>query len=458
MNHNINSRSIWTIITAVFVLTSCGEEWLEVRSDKKRVVLQRVSDVQALLDNSSTMNEAVNPSLGEVSSDLYFITDTRYNALTNMEQRNAYTWEVDIYEGASSSNWSRPYRQILYANLALEALETVEDKNRYPDAVNNTAGSALFFRSWAFYQLAQLFCVPFNAETARSDLGIPVRLDSDINVRSVRSSVYDTYMQINNDLVKAIPLLPEKPQVPTRPSKAAAYALMAKLQLEMADYSKAAAYADSCLLLHGALIDYNTIDLEKAYPFSLFNDEVIFHTTMVSSAMFSRASNYMIDPDLFNAYDDNDLRKAAFFKANGDAWTFKGNYTGNTRYFSGIASDEVYLISAEAYTRSRDLETARDRLTTLLAHRYSGHSYGIPPISDEVGLMKFIINERKKELLFRGIRWADLRRFNKEKEFETTLYRMVDGRSYELPPNDKRYVLPIPDEVVLLTGIAQNIR
>src|SRR5690606_23415263 len=101
---------------------------------------------------------------------------------------------------------------------------------------------------------------------------------------------------------------------------------------------------------------------------------------------------------------------------------------------------------------------ARDRLTKLLSNRYTLNAFSIPPINEKVELIKFIINERKKELLFRGIRWSDLRRFNKEKEFEMTLYRTVGGQNYELHPNDKRYVLPIPDDVVVLTGMTQNAR
>ena len=70
-----------------------------------------------------------------------------------------------------------------------------------------------------------------------------------------------------------------------------------------------------------------------------------------------------------------------------------------------------------------------------------------------------IINEKRKELPFTGsIRWEDLRRLNKEPQFAKTLIRILNGQTYSLPPNDAKYTLPIPDDEIRLSGIAQNIR
>jgi hypothetical protein len=57
----------------------------------------------------------------------------------------------------------------------------------------------------------------------------------------------------------------------------------------------------------------------------------------------------------------------------------------------------------------------------------------------------------------RGLRWMDIKRLNKDGA-KITLTRNVEGNTYTLPPNDLRYALPIPEEVISLTGMPQNIR
>jgi len=73
--------------------------------------------------------------------------------------------------------------------------------------------------------------------------------------------------------------------------------------------------------------------------------------------------------------------------------------------------------------------------------------------------LKIILDEKRKELPFTGnSRWEELRRLNKEQAFAKTLTRFVNNQTYTLAPNDNRYVWPIPDQEIRLTGMAQNPR
>ncbi|WP_411274200.1 hypothetical protein [Daejeonella sp.] len=64
----------------------------------------------------------------------------------------------------------------------------------------------------------------------------------------------------------------------------------------------------------------------------------------------------------------------------------------------------------------------------------------------------------EKELLFRGTRWTDLRLLNPNSQFAVTLNRTINNQQAMLQANDKRFVLPIPDVEVQLSGIEQNER
>ena len=68
-------------------------------------------------------------------------------------------------------------------------------------------------------------------------------------------------------------------------------------------------------------------------------------------------------------------------------------------------------------------------------------------------VLTWILEERRKELYLRGLRWEDLRRLNQDFRFEQTLSRKVNGQIYKLKPNSNRYVWPIPDNEVDLNGL-----
>lgn len=69
--------------------------------------------------------------------------------------------------------------------------------------------------------------------------------------------------------------------------------------------------------------------------------------------------------------------------------------------------------------------------------------------------MNIIVQERRKELVFRNLRWMDIKRLNKEGA-NITLKRIIDGQTFTLPPNNNRFALPLPADIVKMTGMPQN--
>ena len=97
-------------------------------------------------------------------------------------------------------------------------------------------------------------------------------------------------------------------------------------------------------------------------------------------------------------------------------------------------------------------------LNALLKKRYLTGTYIDRTASSANDALVQILTERKKELAFRGLRWMDLRRLNREPQFATTLTRVINGQTYTLQPNSIRYALPIPDDEIALSGLQQNPR
>lgn len=432
---------------------------MDQKPDQKLVIPSDLSDLQAVMDNSSSLND-VGATLDESSADDYWLTQEAYNAFPDF-YRNIYTWQSTEMDFTSFPNdWARLYDVVYYSNVVLDHLDKMERNAGNASAWDNIKGSALFFRSWSFLKLAWIFSPAYDKESAVKDKGIVLRLGSDFNVKSYRSTVQETYDKIISDLKEAIRLLPAGPTHAMRPSRPAAYALLARAFLSMRAYDQAYLYADSCLALKNELLDYNDITpLSSNTPFPAFNKEVLFHSRIATySYSLVSPTNAKVDTTIVELYEDSDLRKQLFFRppVNRIEYRFKGNYAGTiSNCFVGIATDEVYLIRAECNARLGKINKAEEDLNTLLSKRYQKNKFTSIAGLNQPQLLQKILIERRKELLFRGLRFADIKRLNKE-GYNITPKRLVEGKEYSIPPNSPRYALPIPRQVIEQTGIEQN--
>ncbi len=105
---------------------------------------------------------------------------------------------------------------------------------------------------------------------------------------------------------------------------------------------------------------------------------------------------------------------------------------------------------------------AKATLEVLLNKRFAKEYVFPSALKSQDEVLTYILQERRKELIFRGIRVSDLKRLNRDQKFQKTLVRKIvrDGveKSYTLPPNDLRYQILIPQDVVQITGMLQNPR
>jgi len=452
-------------------LSSCKKNWLEAKPDKALVVPSSIQDYQALLDNNSGGYAPFNENQSMMSEicagDFYLDAATYSNPINTLIQRNLYIWNSDIYGTEKSyGDWSTQYNCIYYANIALEGIEKiVPASNSDQQQWNQVMGSALFFRAYRHFVIAQDYCNSYNKNGSNTSPGIPLRLQSDFNVVSTRSSVEDSYQQIIKDLKAAADLLPvEKPVdklYKIRPTKTAANAMLARVYLSMSDYDNAQTYATKSLNSYSTLMDYNLsppLLPSGFFRFPMFNDEVIFHVTGTSYFTLS-TTRAIVDPSLVGSYDPNDRRSDRFKVNVAGGIRFVGNYTGGQTLFTGLATDELFLIRAECYARAGNKDAALADLNTLMQKRWSNTvSYPTITAANSQEALGKILSERRKELCFRGIRWSDLKRLNKEPGFAITLTRTINGQTYTLPPNSPKYLLPIPPDVIALTGMQQNPR
>lgn len=443
-------------VCAGTTLSSCTEEFLDAKPRKSLVVPRSLEDLQSLLDNANlVMNRE--PQLNLYADGDLEITGKGIDGLSSLI-RNIYLWEKEPYGGQASVDWDKPYEQVLYANVVLEQLDKTTIPHNSGTTYENLKGSALFYRANAFFQLAQNFAEAYNPSIADSQPGIPIRIEADVALSSPRASLGNTYTRIIEDLKESIPLLPEQSLLITRPNKRAAIALLARVYLVMEDYKNALTYSGEALSKNDRLLDFNDLDTLSQSPFpnplsNVTNPEIIYFSTI--NVTISNSGEIFAETNLLESYEKNDLRRRLFFNEKGN---YRATFTGSNFCFGGMANDELYLIRAECLARSGNPDEALQILSGLLEKRYKRGTFS-PLRSEEIpDVLKIVLQERRKELFARGLRWSDLKRLNRHAETSVTLTRAYQGEQLIMLPSDTRYLFPIPDDEILFSGIPQNPR
>jgi hypothetical protein len=437
-------------------LSSC-KKYLAASTSKSLVTITSVYDLQALLDTYYTMNTACAEASDEASDD-YFMTDSTLQALNNVFGEKVYLWQPGMFD-YGGYDWVDEYTIVYNANLVLDNMSNVARTAGNATALDNCKGQALVFRAKSFLEVAAIWAKAYDSSTAATTLGIPLRLNSDFNAPSTRATLKQTFEQILSDLNAALPLLPRTPVFIYRPSKESTYGMLARTYLAMRDYTDAATYADSALQINSALVDFNTLSATGGYPFSATaytNPEEIMYTSVTLYNENLYQAYMFVDTTLYASFSNNDLRKTIYFAPSVDGYFYwQGSYAGNYIDYNGLATDEMFLIKAEGLARANDIAGSMSALNAVLSKRWATNTFTpfSAPTADSA--LSLVLKERRKELCFRSTRWTDIKRLNLEGA-NISITRVVGGKTYTLPPNDPRFAMPIPTNVVAIAGIAQN--
>ncbi|MFT3824404.1 MAG: RagB/SusD family nutrient uptake outer membrane protein [Chitinophagaceae bacterium] len=454
-------RLILIIALLLSLLNNSCSKYLDEKRSAADAVPTTIKDLQALLDDVTNMNQG-DGGLDEASADDYFLTQTTFNSAAIIDiARQTYLWQKPVYN--YPNDYNDLYFPVYNSNLSLEVLENINRNSNNSSDWDNVKGSALFYRAYSFLRLAWTFSKSYDSTTANTDLGIPLKTSSNFNISSTRASVKDTYEKIISDLKDAALLLPTIPSHVIRPSKLAAYGALARTYLSIRKYDSAYKYADLALKIKSALLDYSDTNKylsSSTLPFTRYNDEVIFHSANFkgNSMSFALILPFFatIDSTLYNSYNSNDRRKELYFGLSTTGPFYKGMYSGSVNNpFTGIAVDEIILIKSESQTRLGNFNSGLDDLNTLLIKRYKKGTF-VPYIASSIEeALEIILSERRKELIYRDLRWADIKRLNKEGR-NIIPKRIMGNQNYTLSPNDDKYALPLPNDVINLSGMTQN--
>ena len=370
------------------------------------------------------------------------------------------------------------YAYIMRSNLVID---NVDKALGDADLKMLAKAESRVFRAWDHFLAINLYAKAYTPETAAQDGGVCIVEHYDLEAQPTKSTVAQVYDFIISELEASVPLLKEHPVNIYHPNKAFGYALLAQVYLFHHDWAKAKEAAEKSLELNDALVDYNEINayrrglLDKNYGNKYGNDknpEALSYMWNGSSGWTAERANFlnygMISPELVNLFkaENNDLRYTLFFYESGQPTQYFDRGSGADLWMEGVTTEvfmyptigmktpEVYLTLAEAEARLGNLTVAEALVNKLRAHRLSGAVTAISPSpATQQEMVKAIILERRKELLFGFHRFFDLKRLNTEPEYQTTITRQFPivnvsaehpQQTYTLRPDSRLYIIPFP--------------
>jgi len=123
---------------------------------------------------------------------------------------------------------------------------------------------------------------------------------------------------------------------------------------------------------------------------------------------------------------------------------------------------EVLLIRAESNARLGNIQNAMNDLNYLRLHRFTTTDPEIVNLSASSveEALQHTLDERRRELCFRGVRFFDIKRLNAVDNANIGITRLdLDGTEVSMPAGDFRWAMPIPPlEILLDPSIQQNPR
>jgi len=421
-----------------------------------QVIPESVNELGLLLNDEKTMSKGFQNPL-YMTDEVYFPDNVYNTRVSRPIGRNGYKWIKPIYfDNERDQDWRWLYSQIWTSNYILERIDDAPLEGLSESDRDNVKGQALGARASAYFDLVNVYGKHYDATTAGSDLAVPIILSTSLDQSNNISTVEEVYSIIDQDLTQALSLINiEWTEFSYKHSRASIYGVRARMSLLMENWSDAKDYAELVLEIKNDFWDYNDYKDE----FNPSEDPLTFLRASNSinniEAVFTR-SNYhfytnpgiwttYFSSDLYDLFSEDDLRLQYFATYDPQY----DSYIYNLFWFCemGITVPEMHLVIAEAEARQNNPIGAMTALNKVREKRIDSQTYSPETASNASEALAKVLIERRKELMFTGLRWIDQRRLIKTGDFNTVVTRLLNGETLSFEPTPENYTVNIPTDL-----------
>ena len=452
------NRIIYFCITlACFLCSSCND-YLNI-APKGNKIPTTLADFEALLRDQSTISRTPVENALYLLNDVY-LTNAEVNT-PSLSQAN-YMWDESadriMLNNADEGTYYVLYGAISSCNLIIAnapAATEATDAER-----KEVMAYAKVIRALCYDVLVNYYADTYDKATATEKRSVPLITSADIDAPYTQVSIQDMYDFIIQDTKEAIEMgIPAQSMTAIHPNLGAAYALLARVYLQMQNYDEALRYANLALEQNNQLFDWNVFyeDHQAAI------DDPDNYDKIVTPMQYDYVENYYLRYGVqsnFDSYEYNiPVERAERFEE-GDArflsrWKLKVD--NNDTYYKALE------IKAECQARlaeGNDYSEAMNTLNAVRITRIRPEVYRPAVASTLEEALSQIRRTKDNELIFSIVPFADARRYNQEGTYARTLTKTYGGKEYVLSPTSHLWTMPFPAGALNNLGngtIEQNV-
>lgn len=425
------------LMTLLGISFSSCRKFLEVGTPKTEIGADAVFNTDAVATSAilsiyGDMNSSAPTALTIKLSSLLGEAADEMQTAERVPQSNYYTNTLTAND--NDDFWSPFYKDIYYANLAIQNLQT--SKSVTPAVKQQLLGEAIFIRAFLHFYLVNLYGdIPYITATDYKATDVVTRMPTFQvyalivqDLKTAKSYLKDNFPDPNNNI-------PAGAAERIRANKSAAGTLLAKTYLNLHDWKNAKLEADSIMASPNyellANIDQVFIKNSRETIFALQNSNVstpnTFEATkyvLTSAPSFFGQAISLTNSFYNTAFEANDKRKTNWigsYTSTLPAGTWYYPYKYKITTTTGVAQEyaivfrlaELYLIRAEALAQLDLPDQAVLDLNKIRA-RARGTVNALPDYPANMAkadLLNAILKERRVELFAEcGHRWLDLKR------------------------------------------------
>jgi tetratricopeptide (TPR) repeat protein len=454
MKNNIGKSILKSIALVALLLTATScTDFLNILP-KGQKIPTTLADYEAFLRNEySVMRTDVTEAI-VLDNDRY-VTPSYLNYYPLYAAN--YFWDQTADRVAlnksDESTYYTAYSAISYCNLIVVNAPTATEATEAEK--NVVIAYAKVVRAMNYFMLANFYADTYDKTTASTKLSVPKIESADIDAPSTQVTIQEIYDYIISNVTEALDYLPDNGVTILHPGKGAAYAFLARVYLQMSDFTNALKYANLALDINSQLYDWTAYYADHQEQI----EKVGSYTKTPSPMGYDYVENYNFrHGSVYYSSSESGVNqwRAAQFES-GDAkflsrWKIRtvGTETYYTSTLSGffnyggMTTVEVYLIKAECLARGGDVSGAmaivnKIRKTRILAAKYSDQS-----ASNLADAMDKIMTLKRNELILTLTPFADMRRLNNEGTYKRTLTKTVGTTTYTLAPDSYMWTMPFP--------------
>ena len=486
MKNKINQYLLAAVTMMLLLLSSCRSDFLETTTSEGIAAAEAVKTADNLMNIingihrdmyvRSPYGQGYNGQTGSIVQFDSMADDLVHTATGLNWHISAVRWLDSDVETSSTTNypWRFYYKIINNANIVIEGGPTATGDATIRD---KAIGEAYAYRAWAMFQLVQIYGKKYVIGGANSDAdgGIILRLLKG-DEPMARSTVAQTYTQIEADLNASIALLTGKTRVhKSHFSAEVAKGIKARVLLLQGRYLEAATLANQArtgfALMSNATYKagFNKLaDGEWMWGSEIISDQTdyfgnfgAYMSRNYNSSTIRTAPKAIYKP-LFDKFPATDVRTQNFDVTGlHTALALPSNYIKkpytSQKFLAESTSSsladvpymragEMYLLEAEALARGGQEPQSKIVFTLFMKNRNPSY---VAPVGSGAAYITEIMDSRRIELWGEGFRWFDLKRLNQDlvrNDLGSNHDTNVVNNVFFVAKTDPRWLLKIPKQ------------